>query len=181
MSKAQTFGFFSRLFARRNQPGPGSGLDGLLPMRKFDRGALSGDSAEAIEHFKQEAEKGDAAAQNSFGLRFVSGEGVPRSDEEASKWFRRAAQQGLAEAQFNLGKIFYTASLRHLAMGIGEDRMEAYMWFHLAAAQGHLRAEAFEETLNLQLTDAELNEGNRRADAFEAWREMPGNARSELS
>jgi TPR repeat protein len=99
---------------------------------------------------------------------------MPRSDEEASRWFRRAAQQGLAEAQFHLGNLLYAASLRHLAIGIGEDRIEAYMWFHLAAAQGHSRAGALEETLNLQLTDAELGEGNRRVHAFQARREPPG-------
>ena len=137
-----------------------------------DEWTLSLESAEKIERAKQAAEQGDPRAQNSFGLIFASGRGVPRNDAEASKWFRRAAQQGMAEAQFNLGNMLYTASSRQIARGFGEGRMEAYVWFHLAAAQGHLRAGAFEETLNLQLTDAELLEGNRRAEAFQARKEL---------
>jgi hypothetical protein len=34
---------------------------------------------------------------------FAQGRGVAQSDVEAARWVRKAADQGLAEAQYNLG------------------------------------------------------------------------------
>ena len=34
------------------------------------------------------------------------GEGVPENDAEAVKWYRKAAEQGLADAQHNLGMMY---------------------------------------------------------------------------
>lgn len=183
MSNAQKFGFLRNLLRRSSvqrgaevplgsgrQSGPG-GEDHDFEIAK--------DRPEGIERARAAAEEGDSTAQNSFGLRFDSGQGVPRSNAEAAKWFRRAAQQGLSEAQFNLGRLLYASSVSPLPVGIGEARIEAYMWFHLAAAQGHLPAGALEETLNLQLTDAELHEGNRRAHVFQARKELPSNSQRE--
>ena len=96
----------------------------------------------------------------------ASGLGVLKSDAEARKWLRRAAEQGDAAAQFNLGNLCHPAGLAYLTGNIGEARIESYVWFSLAAAQGHSPAEASCEMLNLQMTDTELQEGNRRASAF---------------
>ena len=48
------------------------------------------------------AEQGDADAQVNLGFMYKSGHGVPRDAAEAVQWFRRAANQGNAEAQDNL-------------------------------------------------------------------------------
>jgi uncharacterized protein len=37
---------------------------------------------------------------------YATGEGVPKDDAEAVKWFRKAAEQGHAKAQFNLGAMY---------------------------------------------------------------------------
>jgi hypothetical protein len=42
------------------------------------------------------------------------------------------------------------------------------MWYHLAAAQGHAQASASCESLNLQLTDSELDQGIHRANSFKS-------------
>ncbi len=49
------------------------------------------------------AEQGMAAAQYNLALMYDNGEGVPENDAEAVKWYRKAADQGNAEAQSNLG------------------------------------------------------------------------------
>ena len=36
----------------------------------------------------------------------ANGIGVPKNDAEAVKWFRLAAEQGLARAQHNLGLMY---------------------------------------------------------------------------
>jgi uncharacterized protein len=117
------------------------------------------------------AENGNATAQNTLGEKFASGEGMTRNSVEAVKWFRRAAEQGDAEAQFNLGNLCHPASLANYAPEIAEARVESYMWFSIAAANGHSGAAAYCEMLNLQMTNAELDEGNRRVSAFRVRKE----------
>ena len=36
----------------------------------------------------------------------TNGEGVPKNDAEAVTWYRKAAEQGYANAQFNLGYMY---------------------------------------------------------------------------
>ena len=50
------------------------------------------------------------------------------------KWFRLAALQGDAEAQFALGLMYNTGQ------GITQDYKEALKWYRLAAAQGFANA-----------------------------------------
>ena len=42
-------------------------------------------------------------AQFNLGLSYDTGTGVPQDPAEAARWFRRAADQGDATAQQNLG------------------------------------------------------------------------------
>ncbi|MCX6631984.1 MAG: tetratricopeptide repeat protein, partial [Candidatus Solibacter sp.] len=49
------------------------------------------------------AEKGDAAAQDGLGHIYSQGQGVPQDFTKAVRWWRKAADQGHADAQFNLG------------------------------------------------------------------------------
>ena len=50
---------------------------------------------------------------------------------EVAGWFRLAAIQGHADAQFNLGCMFDDGQ------GVAHDRAEAARWYRMAAAQGH--------------------------------------------
>ena len=50
---------------------------------------------------------------------------------EVARWFRLAAVQGHADAQFNLGHMFENGQ------GVTQDRAEAARWYRMAAAQGH--------------------------------------------
>src|ERR1039458_3169362 len=54
------------------------------------------------------AEKGDAQCQYELGGAFSFGNfGVAKDPVEAVKWFRKAAAQNLAAAQYNLGLCHY--------------------------------------------------------------------------
>jgi len=48
-------------------------------------------------------QKGRCAAQSGLGLVYGNGQGVPVDYGEAMKWYRKAADQGNANAQNNLG------------------------------------------------------------------------------
>jgi TPR repeat protein len=49
-----------------------------------------------------ETERGYAAALFNLGMEYRLGEAVPLNNRRAIVWFRKAAEQGHAEAQFSL-------------------------------------------------------------------------------
>src|SRR4029453_7044015 len=77
------------------------------------------------------ADKGDAKARYELGRAFFSGTlGVAKDEAEAVKWFRKAAEQNLADAQYNLGVCYDSGE------GVTKDEVEAYKWCLLAAGPG---------------------------------------------
>ena len=64
-------------------------------------------ASNTIEETKAKAEKGDAEAQYSLGVRYDNGDGVAKDEIEAVKWYRKAAEQNYASAQYNLGLCYY--------------------------------------------------------------------------
>lgn len=71
------------------------------------------------------AEQGDAAAQMKVALACDEA-GDP---EEAARWYALAAEQGVSEAQNNLGVIYKEGQ------GISQDYAKAARWFMKAAVQ----------------------------------------------
>src|SRR3954452_13077717 len=65
----------------------------------------SGQNAE-VENIRAHAEKGEADAQNTLGLAYKGGRGVPQDYTQAAQWFQKAADQGNAVAQRNLGSLY---------------------------------------------------------------------------
>ncbi len=57
---------------------------------------------------------------------YNSGRGVPQDDAEAVRWYRLAAEQGLALAQYSLGVRYASGQ------GVPQDHAEAVRWFRLA-------------------------------------------------
>lgn len=64
----------------------------------------------------------------------MNGQGVEQDEVEALKWIRKAAEQGISEAQYVLGACYQN--------GIVADKniTEAVKWYRKAAAQGHKKA-----------------------------------------
>ena len=71
----------------------------------------------------------DPEAQFQEGWRYDNGEGVPEDKEEAMKWYRLAAEQGLARAQLHLGSMYQKGE------GVPKNHKEATKWYLLAAEQ----------------------------------------------
>ena len=70
---------------------------------------------------------------------------MPQDYAEAMKWFLLAAEQGVADAQFNLGVMYEDGN------GVHEEEVQAENWYRLAAEQGHREAG---ESLNRLLIDS---------------------------
>ena len=81
------------------------------------------------------AESGDAVAQYNLGRFYFYGNGVPKDEREAAKWFHMAASQGVARAQYKLGVMYFNAQ------GVPQDSVEGERLLRLAADQGHAEAQ----------------------------------------
>jgi len=89
-------------------------------------------------------------------------EGVPQDYAEAVKWYGRAADQGTAAAQFNLGVVYY------LGQGVQQDLVKAEMWSILASensSPGSQRDNAIRnrDVMARKMTSAQLEEARRLA------------------
>jgi uncharacterized protein len=69
-------------------------------------------------------------------LMHAEGQSVPLPQDytEALKWFRKAADQGDASGQFNLGNMYDKGE------GLAGNNAEAVKWYRLAADQGYAAA-----------------------------------------
>jgi len=65
---------------------------------------------------------------------YDDGRGVPKDEQQAVVWYRKAAEQGDALAQNNLGVMYYNGQ------GVPKDEQSAYFWSLLASAQGNQNA-----------------------------------------
>jgi TPR repeat protein len=93
----------------------------------------------AVRLLEPLAQAGNALAQMRLGTLYYHGHGVRESDALALQWFQRAANRGLAEAQFQLGNM-HAYGLAPASPGEDPQRLAA-QWYFEAARQGHADAQ----------------------------------------
>lgn len=96
-------------------------------------GRPAGDTAvaqpTAREALLVKARSGDLKAQHDLAVALANAD--PPDYAEAAVWFREAAINGIANAQYNLGVLHETGT------GVAADPTRALLWYHSAAEQGH--------------------------------------------
>ncbi|MDD5761396.1 MAG: tetratricopeptide repeat protein, partial [bacterium] len=137
----------------------------------------------ALKSFRDAVRKdpNDAEAMTRIGDLHASGQGVPRSDAEAAKWYAKAAPLGNAAARFALAARY--ASGR----GVVKDPEAAVKWCRLAADQGHPGAQSllgflYEQGVGVPRDEAEslawyrkaAGGGGVAAQKLLAWRHVEG-------
>ena len=75
---------------------------------------------------------GDREAQFAVGNSYYN----DQEDVEAVKWFRKAADQGVAEAQTMLGLMYENGH------GVPQDHKKAVRWYRKATEQGDAKAQS---------------------------------------
>ena len=60
----------------------------------------------AIQSLKMRAKSGDTNAFVELGKKYLSGDGVKRSDSKAEKYFKKAAKKNSVEGLIELGKVY---------------------------------------------------------------------------
>lgn len=139
----------------------GAGADteaeGVLKLKEGFAAYRAEDYAVALRKYLEAAELGNASAQNSLGLMYHYGVGVPQNYIEAEKWYRLAVEQGFAEAQYFLGGMYANGQ------GVPQNGVMAYVWFSLAAAQGSEAGRIIRDISASQLTPEQLARGQEIA------------------
>ncbi len=118
-------------------------------------------STVASDNISKEEEYFKMAENCEFGK-----EGFIRSETEAMLWYRKAAENGFAEAQYVLGKKYETGGETYKA-----DEDKAFAYLLLAAEQNHLKAQF--EIANYYLAEEDFN------NTFKWMREAADNGMSE--
>jgi TPR repeat protein len=110
----------------------------LLVSAVFQLPAQQSDAdRKALAGVRAKAEKGDAESQCLLGSVFLSGKlGVAKDEVEAVKWYRKAAEQNLADAQFNMGECYANGQ------GVAKNEAEAVKWYRKAAEQKDAKTES---------------------------------------
>ena len=88
--------------------------------------ALSGCGPRSVTELQPVAQAGDAQAQIELGMRYATGNDVPRDPAQAAQWFRAAAVQGDNEGRYRYG----VALLR--GDGVPLDEPAAFALLHQA-------------------------------------------------
>ena len=115
-----------------NLPDFGQGSPSKIPSRVTAKKIDATD----ISYWKARAEKGDAVAQCIVGEAYALGNfGLTKDLSEAVKWFRKAAEQGDPECEYNLGACYVNGQ------GVAKDEAEAVKWYSKAAEQNHAGAQ----------------------------------------
>ncbi len=139
----------------------------------------------------------DPAGQVKLGIKYELGRGVPRNCFEALSLYRRAADQGYAEAEYHLGRMYHDGrctgknpgeaarwlgkaaesgvaaaqslygNLYFNGDGVPMDRVTACMWTILASSRGDREAAKVLRFLSAELTEAELDKARERAENWE--------------
>ena len=90
------------------------------------------------------------------------GAGVTKDYAEAVKWYRKAADQGDARGQSELGNCYASGQ------GVTEEKETGYMWYLLAEARGIDHARQVIEYIEKKLTPEQRLNGQKRAREWQA-------------
>ncbi len=81
------------------------------------------------------AEDGDKYACACLGWMYGHGRGVDKNHSTGVEWYRKAVEQGQADAQYRLGFMYETGCC------VDKNISTAVEWYRKAAEQGHSRAQ----------------------------------------
>lgn len=149
-------------------------------------GAAHGDQ---VPELMVKAEAGDLAAQVALGEIHALGQGTPKNEKEAVKWYLKAAEQGSLQAQVFLGGVYLRgkavlkdsreaakwysmaadqgsaaaqcqmARMHFSGAGVPKDDVQAYKWANLAAVQGDMAAKNLRMIVEARMSAEQLEQG----------------------
>ena len=152
-------------------------------MHENGRG-VPANNTDAMKWYRMAAERGHAKSQYNLGAMHERGMDLPStqssgdvlgealgvsvapahtahrlglSNAAAAKWYRMAANQGLVDAQYNLGLMYASGS------GVPENYVGAYLWWTVAKAYGNEKAATKLNVLKPLMSERDIVEAQRLA------------------
>ena len=61
---------------------------------------------QSVDESRSKAQHENVDAEYELGLKYYNGQGVSKNNVEAMKYFKIAAEQGHADAQYKLGRMY---------------------------------------------------------------------------
>jgi hypothetical protein len=118
--------------AQEAKPAPGSTPNQEPNSTKDAAPATAAPAEQAVDPVLiDQAKAGDPVAQYKLGYLYYQGRGIALDFAQAAVWWRKAADQGYADAQNNLGVLYNSGK------GVPQSYSEAYFWENLAAARAN--------------------------------------------
>lgn len=100
------------------------------PKALYYCGMESGESSQRVKYLRKSAEFGYVPALIELGNAYREGRGIGKSDQDAFRCYKEAADSGSAEAEYFLALCYY------LGRGVNPDRTKALSLFGEAAENG---------------------------------------------
>lgn len=94
-------------------------------------------------------------AQYYLGMMYLKGQGTEQDVEEASKWLRKSAEQGIPQAQYNLARLYMKGE------GVPRDYERAYVWYKTGASHKHAASANGIESAQSNLNEEQLAEAEK--------------------
>jgi hypothetical protein len=88
---------------------------------------------------------------------YQNGQGVTQDDKTAVKWYTLAAEQGFADAQFNLGVMYVQGT------GVPQDNVYAYMWGSIADSNGDENGGKLRDGVAKEMTASQIEKAQELA------------------
>jgi TPR repeat protein len=115
------------------------------------------DYDEALEKLMPLASQGHAAAQYNLGVMHEWGNGVPKDDVKAMKWYRLSAEQSHRDAQNNLGAMYSKGE------GVEQNFVEALKWFVVSADNGSEGGRKNIDIVEKRMTSEQITQAKKLA------------------
>jgi uncharacterized protein len=96
-----------------------------------------GDYPAAFKKLGVLARLGDSKAQYLIGQMYAFGWGVPKSDEDAIKWFRKAGMWSAGTSDLAAAAEYYVGQSYAEGIGVPRNEAESQKWFRRATDGGY--------------------------------------------
>src|SRR5882762_1665753 len=136
LSKAQALGLDDLKVLDEKAEAGDPEAETILALAYHSAVLLRNDESEALRLLHRAADQGFVAAEESLGIFYAAGIGMPQPNPgEAMAWYRQAAQHGSVDAATNIATMYATAD------GVPRDMDAAITWFRQAAEAGEATAQ----------------------------------------
>ncbi len=80
------------------------------------------------------------------------------------RWYRLAAEQGVAQAQYNLGSMYDNlGSMYEYGRGVLQDNILSHMWYNIGSANGNKKSSEWRDMIAAKMTPQDISKAQAMA------------------